>query len=221
MIGGQLYNWYSYTNNNLLGESDPTGFDPIPLKKIKVEGIAINYFEIDTPDLFQLNLSLDSLFSSTPNILNGTHGGPRNPNPKQNPTQKNQSKNKSKIPKQHNPCNQNLLNLYNLEFNLGTKAQVAAAAGFMLAGASSEAPPVAGALGAASALVGGIGIGMQLVGGYDIYMTTGNLTPLENSSLGIAIGYTSEVLNIPQPANGVGNIAVGEALGKSNATCPL
>ena len=98
--------------------------------------------------------------------------------------------------------------------------QAASANGFALSGMSSEVPQVAGGLAAASAVVGAVGVGVQAAAGWELYMQTGNIAPFENSSIGDAINLTLDGLGVPQPANGMTNMAAGNILGGAQATCP-
>jgi len=149
---------------------------------------------------------------------NGNSAGPASNSQTTSPSNKpNQAP--KQTPKQQ-PCNQSLVNLLNAEYNAGSKMQAASAAGFALAGASAEVPPLAGALTAASGVIGGIGIGAQGYAGWELYEQTGDITPFENATITVFVGYTLDAFGVPQPANGIANIATGNLLGGSSATCP-
>lgn len=228
----QAFNRFAYVYNSPLVNVDPTGLGGDPCQGKIVEAInvggsstrgegdtcplgpvTVTGTPVPPPSLNSTNTTSTPGDGQQPSTDNGPNPG-KNPN-NNNPQNKPQQKPKQQ-PKQS--CNKGIVKGANFAYDFGASRQKNAGAGMLLASPAVETPPGA-ALEASAVVVGTGGVVLQGTAGLVLLYETGDTSPIQNSTVVFAVSFTGDFI-VGQPGEAVADVAVGNFLGDSTASCP-
>lgn len=231
----QAFNRFAYVYDSPLVNVVPTGLGSDPCQGKIVEAINVGGSSTrgqgDACPLGPVTVTGTPVPPPPPPSLNSTNttstpgDGPQSgtdngPNPGKNPNNNNPQNKPQQKPKQQpkQSCNKNIVKGANFVYDFGASMQKTAGAGMLLASPAVETPPGA-ALEASGVAVGAGGVVLQGTAGLVLLYETGDISPVQNSTIVFAVSFTGDFM-VGQPGEAVADVAVGNFLGNSTASCP-